>query len=977
MKKRVLSLILTVLMMLSLFSVFSINAVAATFDFSYKPSVYFGGGGEYNIVWKTTEKSIGYVTYKYGGRTYTVYDEENGVVRSDDYIHTVRVPQSHLDSAGLYEVYSVAVNSRTDYNFSLGTSISVSSNFTGYHNQSEIKFGFFSDTHLMPHNKKTMEASKIHLTNYMGGVDVIVLNGDIPNNLPTEADFDLILDIGYTLSEGSIPVLYAKGNHECRGYYAQYLIKYLSYNTGEFYCQWDYGPVSGITIDVGEDKEDSHEEYYGVDDMDHYFEEQYLWLQNMGGYTRGSQYHISIGHSPYLIDQYLTKQYAQQMVNYGTDILVAGHSHAHKYVGEGEGNNELGFPVVHDGGHTDNETMRTTLLTMSNGNYSFKGFTETGSTAFEKTLETGRVGSSPVTAEIPENTVSVPQEELTEEAVEEETTDIEKEETVAVPTAAGVSTMELKGASETTSITVKPVVFDSGIYYSVVWQTSNESAGYVEITKGGQQYSYMDSVAGKLRTGITHSVKIPKEIFDNCNYNVRSRVVTNYAEYGLKSNPPTSYGPYTNGVITKFSNDTSSSLKKYTIAVVANNAVSNIDAVKVKTAIGANPSLIVSLGNMTSSFQSESNFGKYLEYMNTISSGMVPVIFLRGEGEATGEFASHIGGYIRNVTEALVMNKMYMNMTWGDLSIVGLDTATESADNDAKYKGYAAFDKIRSEQLTWMQDKIYSSSKGTYNIVFAHGDNLDNYLGVDFTKNFGGLGTNLVVTAGSGDATFKDGGTSYASATCGDTYGLLLTCQNDEITVEALGESKTEIGVVDVNVSIADNDDNDNVDDNKPSGDDDNDNVDDNEPSGDDENGDNVNDNNDGTTDNNYGGTTDGDNNNGSGQTIYEPGDFDGIDGDMYIRTVPDGWYNDYLGLGFSYSVVTSVSANGTMTEGIFIEIVSNLVGINYSMFDASTKADKASAWAESNGIYSGYLGGDNVLTDSVINTVISGLFAA
>ena len=96
----------------------------------------------------------------------------------------------------------------------------------------------------------------------------------------------------------------------------------------------------------------------------------------------------------------------------------------------------------------------------------------------------------------------------------------------------------------------------------------------------------------------------------------------------------------------------------------------------------------------------------------------------------------------------------------------------------------------------------------------------------------------------------------------------------------------------------------------------------------------------------------------------------------MYVRTVPDGWYNDYFGKGFKYAVVTTITANGTTTESVFIEIVSNLVGINHTLYDASTKADKAAAWAEEYGIYSGYLGGENVLTDGIINTVVSGLFS-
>ena len=42
----------------------------------------------------------GYVDYTYDGKDYRVYDEEAGVVRTDDYMHTVSVPVEHLNAAG-------------------------------------------------------------------------------------------------------------------------------------------------------------------------------------------------------------------------------------------------------------------------------------------------------------------------------------------------------------------------------------------------------------------------------------------------------------------------------------------------------------------------------------------------------------------------------------------------------------------------------------------------------------------------------------------------------------------------------------------------------------------------------------------------------------------------------------------------------------------------------------------------------------
>ena len=261
-------------------------------------------------------------------------------------------------------------------------------------------------------------------------------------------------------------------------------------------------------------------------------------------------------------------------------------------------------------------------------------------------------------------------------------------------------------------------------------------------------------------------------------------------------------------------------------------------------------------------------------------------------------------------------------------------------------------------------------------------------MGVNFAKSFTRLETNLVVTAGTGKSSFTDRGNLNAIATCGspagdNTMGLMITCQNDEISVRTLGEGAKDLGTVDITVSSAKNDTSTPTD---PDDSDDPGNNNSGNGNGDNGNSDNNGGNNSGN--NNGNGNNSGNNNGGSdydddydkgdsngGETIYEPGEFDGIDGDMYVRTIPDGWYRDYKDIGFKYAVVTSITANGTTTESVFIEIVSNLVGIDHSLYDASTKADKAAAWAEEYGIYSGYLGGENILTDGVINTVVTGLF--
>ena len=76
-----------------------ISFAAGGISIEVQPSVFLCGD-IYNIVWSTNVNGTGYVDYTYDGKDYRVYDEEAGVVRTDDYIHTVSVPVEHLNAAG-------------------------------------------------------------------------------------------------------------------------------------------------------------------------------------------------------------------------------------------------------------------------------------------------------------------------------------------------------------------------------------------------------------------------------------------------------------------------------------------------------------------------------------------------------------------------------------------------------------------------------------------------------------------------------------------------------------------------------------------------------------------------------------------------------------------------------------------------------------------------------------------------------------
>ncbi len=963
MKKRVLSSIIMVIMLVSSFAVFCIPANAAAMGFTVDPVVLIGGGKEYNIVWENDTIGIGYVTYKYDGKTYTVYDEENGVVRSDDKTHTVRVPMEHLDKAGSYTVNAASVTSRDGYTIVTGSVATKSNVFKGYTGQKKITMGFISDSHLLyaSRDKKKYDAMMASypqvVEEFMKRPDIMVLNGDITNELIKEEEYYALFElIRLAGSDGTYPVLYIVGNHEKRGFYSKEIEKYLCYDTGEFYTYFEYGPLASYVVDIGEDKEDGQEEYGGLIDMERYFDEQLKYFESHPGYSEESIYKFTMGHGPGYVgnNHHAADQNAFRALfyNYGTDFHVCGHDHELKFR---PGNSSVLFHVISDGGHNNNQTLRTTLLTFENGNITFKGMNDDGSQAYTKTISAADNGSPAPKADVEEKQeVAETVTETVEPAVE------------SVPTMAGMSTIAIKGAADTTANVTKPVVFDAGEYYSIVWQTTSgiKCAGYVDVQ--GISKTFMDQHGGKLRTETTHSVRIPKDAMTSGkNYTIKSRVVTNYNGYGMVESSgknPTAYGPYATGKSVKFNAQPNGKSTNYSILAVANKTGGAADAQKLTSKYKKAPNLVVMTGDMVANLNTERDFGSLLEYANTLTGGSTPVMLLRGENETKGGFAAYLPRILHNFISAYNINRLYTTYSASRISIIGLDTATTKKDSDASYNGFANFDKLRAEQADWLENKLPKSFAGDYNIVFANATDLKNCVGVDFTKGFEKHKIQLVVSAGT-STQFADGGKYYSQATIGDALGLLITCKDEEITVQSIGDELTDLGTIntaDVTYSGQQTSPGIKPDPETPKDDPKDDPSDDpnDEPENkpDDEKEDNKKEN-------------EKENNSSKDDGSYVSGELDGPDGSIFEDDVEDGWYYDYL--GYNVKITDSdISLSGDVTEGKFIYVTARYAGVANA-----TSEQNAAQWAQDVGLFNGTLG-DNTISEDTANSIVKSIFA-
>lgn len=94
-----------------------------------------------------------------------------------------------------------------------------------------------------------------------GKIDFLILNGDIPNDSGSVENFNTVYEICARITNGNIPVVFARGNHDLRGICAEKFEEYTPSYNGKSYYTVKLGGFWGVVFDCGEDKHDSNPEY--------------------------------------------------------------------------------------------------------------------------------------------------------------------------------------------------------------------------------------------------------------------------------------------------------------------------------------------------------------------------------------------------------------------------------------------------------------------------------------------------------------------------------------------------------------------------------------------------------------------------------------------------------------------------------------------------------------------------------------------
>ncbi len=267
--KLIMSLKCALVALVIIISIFRGYGVTFGSYFTYEPVVY-AVEDTYQIVFSTNHSATAWV--EIDGEKY--YELFAGSMKSEDTVHKIIVPQEKLDNAKSYSIHAEKMIYRGPFGGFKGREISKSYSFRPVDSSDGLVYYTITDAH---HAREGAVNAALSIDN----LDFLVILGDTVGMIEYENDVQLTNVIAHDVTDGEIPVVYARGNHEIKGAYAEDLYKYVGSKNESFYYWFTLSNVFGITLDLGEDHDDGWWEYYGTDRFTMYHDEQTKFLEEL------------------------------------------------------------------------------------------------------------------------------------------------------------------------------------------------------------------------------------------------------------------------------------------------------------------------------------------------------------------------------------------------------------------------------------------------------------------------------------------------------------------------------------------------------------------------------------------------------------------------------------------------------------------------------------------------------------------------
>ncbi len=359
-------------------------------EFVCHPTI-FAINEEYQIVLPVKSEMLFWI--RVGDKDY--FDHSCGILRSSTHIHKVDLPKEELDRAKKYTVCYKKLIDRKPYFPESEETVEEVYKFRPVRKGRPLNIYHISDAH--GRVAESSEAAKLACGKE---IDLLILNGDISDHSSSVENISMIYKIASNITEGSLPCVFSRGNHDMRGAFAEHLSEYTPTDKGVTYFTFRLGDLWGLVLDCAEDKIDSNEEYGGTVCCHPYRTAQTEFLKAVAKAkkynARGIKYKMVIAHIPFTyrdlssdglfdIENDLYSEWVKLLNDHiKPDLLLAGHKHICKTVfpkdPDGDSYGQT-FPVVvgarpknlaGEGGFTG------TALRFENGNISVTFTDNTG-----------------------------------------------------------------------------------------------------------------------------------------------------------------------------------------------------------------------------------------------------------------------------------------------------------------------------------------------------------------------------------------------------------------------------------------------------------------------------------------------------------------------------------------------------------------------------------------------------------------------
>ena len=351
-------------------------------DILQTPPVVYAVGNEYQIMALVKQDLPVVMWVEVNGKSY--YDASNGILRSARSSHRMTVPQSELNAAKEYTLCCHVLTKRKAYFTQTEPLQKKTYKFRPLEKTENIKFFMLGDCH-------NRVKAPIAVTQYYGkDLDLLILNGDILDRSEKYSDLINLFKVAGGATNGEIPVVYARGNHEPRGVMAEELEYYSPLRNGYSYFTFRVGPIWGIALDCGEDKPDGHDAYGHTIACHPFRLEETEYLKSVIANADKEynapdvKYRLVVCHIPFIRGNFEADIYREWCKllreNVKPNLMLSAHYHRLKVVRPGDEWDKNGIPcTVVIGSRTgkgDDYTGTAVELTEKNAAVRFVNFTQ-------------------------------------------------------------------------------------------------------------------------------------------------------------------------------------------------------------------------------------------------------------------------------------------------------------------------------------------------------------------------------------------------------------------------------------------------------------------------------------------------------------------------------------------------------------------------------------------------------------------------